>query len=458
MLIEAVAAAALLAIVALGVLKGLDSAQQSSGREKARSVAAALTEQDQERLRSFRAVDLANYEDSREVEIEVNKVKYTVRSQVDWVRDSTGGTQSCNNSATQADYMRITSTTESSLINTPIPPVKMSSLVAPPVGAFGNNQGTLGIQVNNAAGAGVENLPVSITGPTSQTNYTNSAGCAIFAYVPIGAYTATLNSAGWVDKSGNQKTTVGATVSQGTVNVKTMVYDQAASVDVSFDTEKLDGSTVPAGTIRSTQLSAANAGVPLSTPFAPYAGLRVFKPASAATTITASGLFPFTDGYALAAGGCPGSDPSDNDADYYSVYPAGSVAVEPGMASPPATIRLPSINLRVLYNGSALPTSTQLATTKIVVYSKSTNCSEVFTFNAPATDAQGWMLQPALPFGTYSVCAESITPASSSSRRMKLITSVRNWYHRGMKLPDVASPVVDLNSTGSAYGTCPATA
>ena len=92
-MIEAIAASALIAIIALGVLKGLDTAQQSSGREKARSVAAALTEQDQERLRSFRAVDLANYEDSREIEVEINKVKYTVKSQVDWVRDSTGGTR-----------------------------------------------------------------------------------------------------------------------------------------------------------------------------------------------------------------------------------------------------------------------------------------------------------------------------------------------------------------------------
>jgi type II secretory pathway component PulJ len=46
-MIDAVAAAALLAVVALGVLRGLDVAQRSSGRETARSGAAALTEQDQ---------------------------------------------------------------------------------------------------------------------------------------------------------------------------------------------------------------------------------------------------------------------------------------------------------------------------------------------------------------------------------------------------------------------------
>jgi type II secretory pathway pseudopilin PulG len=453
MLIEAVAAAALLAIVALGVLGGLDSAQRSSGREKARSVAAALTEQDQERLRSFRAVDLANYDESRNIEIEINKIKYKITSRVDWVRDSTGGTESCNSSTTEADYMRITSTTESELINTPIPPVKMSSLVAPPVGAFGTNQGTLGVQVNNAAGAGVAGMPVTISGPTTVTNDTNSAGCAIFAYVPIGNYTARVNSVGWVDKGGNQNSSVGATVSQGTVNVKTMVYDQAASVDVSFDTETLGGTTVPATT---TQLSATNGGVP-SGPFSPFAGQRVYDPAGGAVgTITASGLFPFTDGYALYGGGCPGADPTDNDPDYYTVYPAGYVAVAPGVASPATKVRLPSINLRVLYNGAVL-SAANLATTKIVVYSKSTNCTEKFTFNAPAIDTNGWMLEPALPFGTYTVCAESLTPASTFTKRNKLITNVTNWYHRGMKPPDVASPVIDLNS-GASAGNCPNTA
>src|SRR3978361_1098506 len=166
-MIEAVVAAVVLMIVSIGVLMGLDAAQRSSGREKARSVAAALTEQDQERLRSFRAIDLDNYDVTRTVT--VNKVKYTVNSQADWVRDSTGGTQSCNNSLTQADYMRVTSTTTSGLINSPIPPIKMSSLVAPPVGAFGANQGTLGVQVNNRDGAGLQGKMVTITGPSPST-------------------------------------------------------------------------------------------------------------------------------------------------------------------------------------------------------------------------------------------------------------------------------------------------
>jgi hypothetical protein len=346
--------------------------------------------------------------------------------------------------------MRITTTTTSNLVNTPIAPITQSSLVAPPVGAFGTNQGTLGIQVNDRDGVGVDGINVTITGPTTITNPTNSAGCAIFAYVPVGSYIASVNSPGWVDKGGIQNTSVGATVSNGTVNVKSLDYDQSASVNAIFDTETLGGATVPATT---TQLSAANAGVP-SGPFAPFAGERVWDPTGGALgTITAANLFPFPDGYSLYGGGCPGADPTKNDSDYYTTFPSAVVSVDPGVASPPVKVRLPSINLRVLYNSAPLAAA-YMPFTKIVVTSTSTNCSEKFTFPAPAVDAQGWMLTPALPFGNYKVCAESRTPGSFGLLRYKELSGVTNWYYHGMKPPDVASPVIDLNS-GSIGGSCP---
>jgi hypothetical protein len=65
------------------------------------------------------------------------------------------------------------------------------------------------------------------------------------------------------------------------------------------------------------------------------------------------------------------------------------------------------------------------------------------------------MLQPALPFGTYKVCAESRTPESSPSSQLRKreITGVNNFYYHGMKSPDVVSPVIDLKGTGST-GAC----
>ncbi len=53
MLIEVMIGALILAITTTAVLNGLDGAQKTGGRNKARSVAAALAEQDQERMRSM---------------------------------------------------------------------------------------------------------------------------------------------------------------------------------------------------------------------------------------------------------------------------------------------------------------------------------------------------------------------------------------------------------------------
>jgi Tfp pilus assembly protein PilV len=448
-MIEAVVAMAILAIISLGVLMGLDAAQRSSGREKARSVAAALTEQDQERLRSFRAVDLDNYDETRTVV--VNKVSYKIVSQADWVRDSTGGTQSCNSNATQADYMRVTSTTTSGLINSPIPPIKMSSLVAPPIGAFGTNQGTLGVQVNNRDSVGVAGIPVTITGPATVSNPTNSAGCAIFAYVPVGSYTATTTQTGWVDPGGNATASVGATVASGTVNVKSLTYDNASSVTATFDTENLAGVTVPATT---TQLSASNGGVP-SGPFSPFAGLRTVDPTGGAqASITLAGLFPFSDGYGLYGGGCPGADPTKYITNYYALYPDKFIDTDPGVASPNVVVRLPSIDLRVIYNSAVLPVASPV---RITATSKSTNCSEKFTFPAPATDVNGYMLTPALPFGNYDVCADALKPGSTTIRLTKTLSGtnvVKNSFVSGIKPPNATSPVIDLNS-GATTGSCP---
>ena len=61
MLIEVMVGALILAITTTAVLNGLDGAQKTGGRNKARSVAAALAEQDQERMRSMPVADLLPY-------------------------------------------------------------------------------------------------------------------------------------------------------------------------------------------------------------------------------------------------------------------------------------------------------------------------------------------------------------------------------------------------------------
>ena len=76
-------------------------------------------------------------------------------------------------------------------------------------------------------------------------------------------------------------------------------------------------------------------------------------------------------------------------------------------------MRLPSINLKVLHN--ALPlTAAERPYTKIVVTSKSTNCSEKFTYPAPAVNTTGYLPNSALPFGNYTCAWSPACPAAAA--------------------------------------------
>jgi type II secretory pathway pseudopilin PulG len=88
MLIEVMVGAILVVLTSAAVLDGLNGAQDTGQRNKARSVSASLAQEDQERMRAMPIDDLSNYHDSRTVS--VSTAPYTVDSRADWVRDSTG--------------------------------------------------------------------------------------------------------------------------------------------------------------------------------------------------------------------------------------------------------------------------------------------------------------------------------------------------------------------------------
>ena len=313
----------LLVIVSLGVLKGLDTANRSSGREKARAVAAALTEQDQERLRSFRAVDLANYDETRTVDRQQAPVHDRVRG--DWVRDSTGGTESCNNTTVAG---RLHAGHDDDDLG---PDQHARSLRSRcrassprPIGAFGTNQGTLGVQVNDRDGAGVAGIPVTITGPARTRTTTNSAGCAIFAYVPVGSYTASVNQAGWVDHGGDDDRHRAAPPSPTARSASPRsTYDRAASVAVELRHRAVAARRRPRLGPRHTQLSASNSAVPgraavLGRRPAAF-GTRRRPPARPRSPPPACSRSPTATASSAAAAAAPTR--RHNDSDYYTTSP-----------------------------------------------------------------------------------------------------------------------------------------
>ena len=313
--------------------------------------------------------------------------------------------------------MRIVSKTTSGFVTTPIPPITMASLVAAPIGAFAANQGTLGVQVNDRDGNGVPGVSVSISGPATVDNPTNAVGCAIFAYVPAGSYTVTLNQTGWVDPAGRTISTKNPAVTAGTVSIETMPYDRASSVAVSFDTVTARDGLVPA---KATAVSGSNANVPAVAPLP--AGLRTWGSGPTfKSSISATGMFPFDDGYGMYGGGCSGADPTNDPlfSDYYDTNTDEFVHPEPGQAAPAINLRLPSTNVKVLRNGAPITNNS----VHIVLTSRSPGCTEKFSFDN-ATDAAGWMTEPALPFGDYTLCVDAIipNPPFADSRRKRTAT------------------------------------
>jgi Tfp pilus assembly protein PilV len=433
-LIEVMVSAVLLVVATIALLSAIDGANASSARSKGRSIASQLAEQDQERLRSKRFVDLSNYtETTTRV---VAGVPYTVLSESDWIRDATGGTESCANNSTEADYIRIRSTVTSATVGKATRPVVVESLVAPPVAAFQASEGTLGVALKDRAGNPLSGVSVTINGPKLLTDMTNSVGCAVFAYVPIGTYTITLNQPGWI----TSKDVAQGTVQDGKVTVVDVQYDRAASITGRFYTKlpNAAGALVDVAA-RGWHLSAVKKGAtPIVTAATPTPG--------PVAEITTGNLFPWTEGYGMYSGNCAdnattkSNDPTKSDAAYYDKYP-GFVKPDPGAAHTVSVLQ-PAIKVQFVKNDTA---KTPIAGAQVVIRSTSTGCTDPFP--GFTTDANGYVTKtpttdypydPSLPFGEYKVCLDT-----STTRAVSVTVNNTNPL-----VPD--AKVVTIGSSGSA--------
>jgi Tfp pilus assembly protein PilV len=182
-LIEVMVGAVVLSIATVGLLNGIDGAQSAGGKNKARSVAAALAEQDIERMRAMPVTQLAGYNNTRTVT--VRGVNYTVVSKGTWAVDQ-GGPISCSNISRPAANIRIVSEVTSNATKGVVDQV---SLVTPPPGTYATGEGRAIVKVADKDGDPVQGMTVSLAGTASFSGTTNSLGCAVFSFIPIGNYT-----------------------------------------------------------------------------------------------------------------------------------------------------------------------------------------------------------------------------------------------------------------------------
>ena len=385
-LIEVLVGAVVLSIATVGLLNGLDGAQSAGAKNKARSTAAALAEQDIERMRSMRVTDLPGYYNSAPVT--VRGVTYTVVSRGAWSVD-TGGPISCSNSSRTAANVRIVSVVTS---NASKGIVDQVSLVTPPPGTYADGEGRALVKLVDENNAPLSGVTVNLTGPGSFSGVTNALGCVVFPFIPIGTYTATAQRNGYVDVDGDATPSQSLTVNQSQSTAVNFTMGNGATIQAQFET--VVGATTIAA--QSRWLSVANSKLTVSPRLFTATGTA---PATA-TQINATSLFPFTNGYSVYPGQC-----TANAAGAKTYTPT------PGQTLSTATnkLRVPSINIHVVNNASPTPANLTGATVMIEPSDYPT-CPNVFLTQVSTTTTAGGaaaLPNPGYPYGTYKLCAQN---------------------------------------------------
>ena len=412
-LIETLVSAVMVVLISVGVLKTLDAAQARSGDQKSQSVAAGLAQQDQERLRAFRAQELNNLTETRcmgrggtglvdDPECD-DPGKYKIISRTDWVSDLSG-TRSCGTGA-RADYLRISSTViwvEPDDAETGARRVSLTSIVAPRVGSFGD-EGSLSVEILDRAGVGRAEVGVSITGPKNLSGKTDKNGCLFFGYLPNGNYTVNVSQPPLIDANGSGVTSRPFGVSSGSTTSAVIELDQAATLDASFSANK-------AGTSTTVPSSGDYVSIGHSSLFAP--GWRAYGDGSPQASYSLSSLFPFTSGYAIYSGNCPGARPS--------FYGAADqfVTLEPG-ATASVIVKEPTIKLTPGGNGGSawpgddIPAGVSVKLTPRTTWGGSpTYCAgskTYLTYKDASSGTGAYLANPdgtdlGIPVGAYDLC------------------------------------------------------
>ena len=435
-LIEVVVSAMVLAVVALAVLSGIDAANGASAREKARAVAANLAEQDQERLRAMPVAMLKSPPPS--APITVDGVTYTIQSETRWITDDLGGEPGCGSATNQVEYMQIRTTVSSKYVNGKrLKPVTVDSLVAP-TQEWAEDHGTLAVKVVDRTNVkGVPGIAVTAvsSGFTPPSAVTDATGCAVFKSVPTGSYTLRLNTAGFMNRDGEQLSEENQTVVAKTISVATMVYDRATSARSTVYThvpdENWSAATQRPSKARNVSfVNGASVGL-----------FRTFAPTSPPQQVVdATALFPFAENdYSFFTGSCKYASPDTykpaNTNYFAQTNPLATLKADPAQVQPQAvTLRQPPLNVRVLRSYTR---DNHFNDGNVIVYaqlqkpaSSTDTCVEpIFTLTTKAWDtswqaappksggdrsgtnnANHWVSQvgtafdPGLPFGVYEFC------------------------------------------------------
>lgn len=392
-LIEVIVALALFLVLASAVLAVLAGAQTLGRDAKYRSVAIELAHRELEITRdAFTAQTrgpttietnqvsnpnpLAGQTDGDP--LVVNKVPYTIARNAQWAQMGSSAATTCDEgSSVELSYLRVWVEVRWPGLGSR-PPVRMDTVMTPPKGTYSQLSGHVGVKVISASGGPLQDVPVSISGPSgNQSADTTSDGCALFAFLSPGTYSVSLSKPGYVTRNGSPSAAASAQVQAGQLWRTVVEYDEAAALTVTFTT--VSGYSLPTGNTLPVTLG-NSALVP--------SGAR--SVAGGGNTRTLSNLWAYPSGYQVWAGSCLDNDPQFN---------GGSrdlpVAVSPGGIST-ATLALEPVRV----------TGAPSNRTVVATQSSDSSCAsgQSITLGTSAGDGS---LMTSLPLGDWRITSGS---------------------------------------------------
>lgn len=397
--VELLVAVTVFALVFAAVSIGIGRALEVNRGNRNRSAAAYLAARQLEevRSRSFSSVALGRTTCAYTTTACNLPAPYTVVQDVAWASPGSTST-ACDVPATSGSslaYKRVTVT-----VTWPdmggVAPVTSQTLLTPPGGTYDPNDGHILIQAFDRDALPLGGRTVSISGPESASQVTTSDGCAFFAYLDPGTYTATFNVAGFVDRQGNQPATqsVGVTASQ--ITKVQFDYDEAATLSVGLVAPS--GSVIPTGTY-GIAMTVANSNLTV--------GTRSFQQSAtgSGTTRTITPLFPYASGYQVWAGDCADADPAA-----YTGGSRGAVLASNPAATTAGSASLDAVDVVVKRGGVAVSGATIQA-----IHAAGTGCTAGETLTTTTTTDSTGKLRLALPYGTWTIRATSGSRTATGS-------------------------------------------
>ena len=449
-LIEVLVGCVVLAVATAGILNGIDGAQGVAAKNKARSVQATLAQQDIERMRSMPVSSLDNFTQTRT--LNVAGADYTVVSRTDWVSDK-AGVVNCSNTAAKAEYLKLTSTVTSAA--TAAKTVTETGLLTPAVGALSTATGSATVQLTDRDGVPVPSgVTVNLTGASSQTATTNSLGCAVFGYIPVGSYNISIP--GYVEMESSSPATSTMQVYTGRATFTSMQVDRSALLRASFVAPV--GQTITTSMVWDS-ITVKNANL--------IGGKKIFTRTGRATSVDAPNLYPFLDGVGVYAGTCDANDPSLYVPTYFNPSATrGWTALLPGDTLRTVNVEMPT--LRVTVNRQAVTPSAAGSTTAqvpswtrtqlMVTQNDGTSCNAVIhNPTSTRTAATSNVLFPlAQPFGHYTICASTrgqlnTSAAGSTTIVDRKITTTANLTS---PIPSTPNRAITMTTTAATSGVC----